>query len=86
MYAAFPVPRSRVADYSQGTCYLGAIVGRYANRIAFGKFSLGEESYQLTINNGPNHLHGGVNGFHRVSNGYWIGRDSTRWVMCGMGW
>ena len=44
--------------------FLNTVVGRYANRIAKGKFSLDNKEYQLTINNGPNALHGGPTGFH----------------------
>ena len=45
--------------------YLGVIVGRYGNRIDEGKFSLGGKSYRVTINDGTNHLHGGINGFSK---------------------
>ncbi|MGD8894677.1 MAG: aldose epimerase family protein [Acidobacteriota bacterium] len=53
-----------LAGYLGDTNFLGAVVGRYANRIARGEFSLGGKRYTLARNNGPNHLHGGPKGFH----------------------
>ena len=50
-------------DYVNDNSFFGAIVGRYGNRIAKGKFNLDEKGYNLVVNNGKNHLHGGRNGF-----------------------
>ena len=53
-------------EYIHGNPYFGAIVGRYANRIANGKFSLDKKEYSLCKNNGSNSLHGGPGGFNNV--------------------
>ena len=52
--------------YARNRKFFGATVGRYANRIAGGRFILGSNNYTLATNNGGNHLHGGVQGFDRV--------------------
>ena len=53
-----------IQEYINGNGpYMGAICGRCANRIAKGKFNLLDKEYTLAINNGPNHLHGGLKGF-----------------------
>ncbi len=55
-----------LSQYLSGDQYFGATVGRFANRIAKGKFSLEGKEYQLALNNGVNHLHGGPKGFQSV--------------------
>ena len=56
-----------IAQYLQPHPYFGCTVGRVANRIAKGRFSLGGHTYNLAVNNGPNHLHGGLRGFDKVA-------------------
>jgi aldose 1-epimerase len=52
--------------YLNKSRFFGAVVGRYGNRIAKGQFTLGGQTYALAVNNGPNHLHGGVKGFDKL--------------------
>lgn len=61
-----------VEPYLGSVGYMGAVIGRFGNRIGEGKFTLKGKEYLLAVNNGPNHLHGGKKGFsHRV----WSVRD-----------
>ncbi|MBQ7103209.1 MAG: galactose-1-epimerase, partial [Anaerotignum sp.] len=51
--------------YEAQDAYVGAVIGRFANRIGAGQFTLNGKTYDLYINNGPNHLHGGKEGFDK---------------------
>ena len=66
--------KETLAEYESGHPFFGALTGRYANRIAKGKFTLEGKEYTLAVNNGPNSLHGGKQGF-----------DKKLWAVKGTG-
>ena len=63
---------SSLREYETKSPYFGAITGRFANRIAEGKFTLDGVPHQLDVNNGPNSLHGGLKGFDKQ---VWAARE-----------
>jgi aldose 1-epimerase len=65
-YADVVLGYDTLAGYLKDSPYFGALIGRYGNRIAHGKFALNGVSYTLATNNGPNSLHGGKVGFDKV--------------------
>lgn len=65
----------RIEPYLHNSAFLGAVIGRFGNRIAQGRFSLDGRDYQLAVNNPPNHLHGGNQGFHQAM---WQAEPFTR--------
>ncbi|OLB96767.1 MAG: hypothetical protein AUH30_11820 [Candidatus Rokubacteria bacterium 13_1_40CM_68_15] len=67
-----------VDQYVAGRASFGAVIGRFANRIAKGRFTLNGQEYQLPVNNGPNHLHGGKGSHFRVFDGKQLDDRSLR--------
>ncbi len=70
-------------EYVRNPRYFGGLIGRHANRIGRGKFALDGKEYQLTQNNGVNHLHGGFKGFDKrvwgVNGRVWETLDQEDW-------
>lgn len=70
-----------LSGYVSDNPYFGCIAGRCANRIAEGRFTLDGKEYSLAVNNGNNHLHGGIKGFNKV---VWTGSEFADSSKCGV--
>lgn len=66
VYADIVLGYDSLAHYIASNPFFGALIGRYGNRIANGKFSIDGIQYSLATNDGPNHLHGGIKGYDKV--------------------
>jgi aldose 1-epimerase len=64
-YANVSLGFDNLADYVSSSPYFGALIGRYGNRIGKGRFTLDGTTYQLSVNDGDNSLHGGAQGFDK---------------------
>ncbi|MEV5309328.1 aldose epimerase family protein [Streptomyces sp. NPDC052610] len=64
-YANVSLGFDDIEDYVASSPYFGALIGRYGNRIAKGRFTLDGKAYQLSVNDGENSLHGGAQGFDK---------------------
>ena len=72
---------STIGQYETEKAYFGSTVGRCANRIAGGRFTLSGKEYKLAVNNGENHLHGGIKAFDKKVFDYKIEDDSVLFTL-----
>lgn len=72
----------KLADYLTDTYYMGAIIGRFANRISGASFSINGNHYQLEANDGRNTNHGGTSGFHQKLWQWELLPDGVRFMLC----